>query len=231
MDPIAVDPDNHTISAEAYAEYYAQQREYRLRLAHIPPALAGCLETWRMGYGDGHDADRRTALRLAESYIANPETANLVLSGVAGTGKSKLAACIMSELVGGGGTGSWVAWRSTVVAIRATYHESGGRSLNDILDEIGADTAQYMVVDDCGPIVPGDRIARDESLFLSDLFDKRENEGLGTITTTNSTERALREWAGDAVVSRMTRGAVIWRGWDRMSDLRRYKSTEKETRP
>ena len=229
MDPIAVDPDTHTISQEALAEHYAQQREYRLHRANIPPALGGGLETWRMGYGDGHDIDRRTALRLAESYIANPEAANLVLSGVAGTGKSKLAACILSELVCAGGTGSWIAWRSTVVAIRATYHESGGRSLNDILDEIGADTAQYIVVDDCGPIVPSDRIARDESLFLSDLFDKRENEGLGTITTTNSTERALREWAGDAVVSRMTRGTIIWRCWDRMSDLRRYTSKEKET--
>ena len=225
MDPIAVDPDTHTISQEALAEHYAHQREYRLRRAHIPPALAGGLDAWRMDFGDGHDVDRRTALRLAESYISNPEAANLVLSGIAGTGKSQLAACILSELVMSGGTGSWVAWRSTVVAIRATYHESGGRSLNDILDEIGADTVEHMVVDDCGPIVPGDRIARDELLFLSDLFDKREREGLGTITTTNSTERALREWAGDAVVSRMTRGAVIWRCWDRMSDLRAYKST------
>jgi len=138
-----------------------------------------------------------TTKAYVEEFDRNFEQGfGLVFSGKLGTGKTHLAAAILSALMPGY-VGRYTTAMDLIQAIRSTWRRDSVRSERDVLNRIAG--FPMLVIDEVGVQYGTDG----EQTLLFDVLDRRYREMIPTILITNQPASGLREFIGDRSFDRL----------------------------
>lgn len=164
------------------------------------------------------DSDGKKLVLEARSWIAtwaatsrDEPVGNLLLIGNVGTGKTGLAWCMVREIIERHQTRArLVNWRVLLADMQEQIHL--GR--NQMHEQMGLDRIPVLVIDDLG----SERTTDWRREELANLIERRENNLLPTIVTSNFTRKELVErlghddsTVGERIMSRLVEGATVLR--------------------
>ncbi|MEO8376556.1 MAG: ATP-binding protein [Candidatus Sumerlaeota bacterium] len=146
------------------------------------------------------DRDRGTVLETAKAYantFNGGESEGLLLRGITGCGKTHIAIAILKEVIRRGYSGYYANFNDLLSRIRDSYNADSGASEAELLDAV--DSAQLLVLDDVGAESTTDWVR--DRLYL--IVNRRYENALPTIITTNCDEAELQARVGPRIVSRL----------------------------
>lgn len=143
-------------------------------------------------------------LGLYVGQLKQPKAPNLVLSGNTGTGKTRLAACVLRHVANSGARCKFLPSADLIGEIRMSWEAKTRTKFEvEIIRNYGS--VPVLVIDEMG-IADGVSKAHD---IWSSLFDQRYRNRLPTIITTNLTKDQLKVHIGDRAYDRLME-SVIW---------------------
>lgn len=145
------------------------------------------------------------ALAACQAFLEHPSDRGLVLGGTAGTGKTYLVAGTVNDLVGRGIECRFVVAPDLFGRLRQAFQD--GASSEEIL--AAAMAVPVLAVDDLGTEKPTDWVR--EQVYR--LINRRYEERLATLITTNLRPNELADSLGERIVSRMAQMCEwVWVG-------------------
>ena len=149
---------------------------------------------------DRKERERDAVLAAAKAYATTfhgSESEGLLLRGITGCGKTHIAIAILKEVIARGYSGYYANFNDLLSRIRDSYNSESGASEAELLDAV--DSAQLLVLDDVGAESTTDWVR--DRLYL--IINRRYENALPTIITTNCDEAELEARVGPRIVSRL----------------------------
>jgi DNA replication protein DnaC len=154
-----------------------------LEAAGIPPRYRGCTIAGFHTPKYRQVAAKQICQRYVQDFLkldGSIDETGLLLMGVPGTGKTHLAAAVLSDLIRQYGVrGRFVDFTSLVHRIQSTFDPSSPESKHDVLDPVV--DAQVLVLDELGALKPTPFV--DDTLYL--ILNTRYTRRAPTLVTTN----------------------------------------------
>ena len=180
-------------AAEAERQREAEEKADQDRYARLGPPKAYRSKTF--GNYKRETPEQKAAIAAAQSWLYDPEKwRNLVLVGPVGTGKTHLASAVLYEHFFLSGERNFEFISASDLA--CDFREKKQKE-SDFFKWYGED-CDLLVIDDLGAIAgatPGE--------LFSVLLDKRTNNDLRTVVTTNANDDDLRRVLTDRGFSRL----------------------------
>lgn len=155
---------------------------------------------------------QREALGKVSSFtsgLIDGSGGNLVLAGRVGTGKTHLAAGIISALVERGISCAIIKLPELIRSIKASW-KSDGETENQIINRFSS--YRLLIVDEVGVQYGSDT----EKLLLSEIIDNRYQEGLPTVLVSNLDIQGIKTCIGERCYDRLKEdgGTVVAFDWE-----------------
>jgi len=138
----------------------------------------------------------REAYEAAMAYINGEIEGGLLLWGPVGTGKTHLVTAVLMEMLRKGESGFWCHAPSLLWRIRKSW-DGSGESEYELLEKTGR--VRHLVLDELGKDKPSEWTR----LSLLRVIDRRYNEELPILATTNFSPGELADRLGDWNMSRL----------------------------
>lgn len=158
-------------------------------------------------------SDQQKALGKAREFLSNTlnrKGGNLVLAGRVGTGKTHLAAAIVSALVEQNRTAALIKMPELIREIKHSWSRDSDTSESALIDHFS--TIGLLVIDEVGVQFGSDT----EKLLVSEIIDNRYQELLPTVLISNLDIEGIRKCIGERCYDRLKEdgGQIVAFDWD-----------------
>jgi DNA replication protein DnaC len=203
---------NEKAEQEARVELEAQQAQNRVRSKMKAGLRKRHIDCTLDNYSATTEGQQK-ALGKAREFLSNTingKGGNLVLAGRVGTGKTHLAAAIVSALVDHGRSASLIKMPELIREIKHSWSRDSGTSESAVIDYYSR--VGLLALDEVGVQFGTDT----EKLLVSEIIDNRYQELLPTVLISNLDIKGIRECIGERCYDRLKEdgGQVIAFDWD-----------------
>lgn len=183
------------MAADTEAKVLAESRAWRMKVAMIPSKYVGAMFPAATPAQKGV---RSTVASFRDFILRERQWATLIMTGETGTGKTLLACEFAQALVSKTPlTVRYITAAGMISEIQATYGSRDGKSSETEIMRF----AQYdvLILDEIDAIRKSD----DADLLLTEIINRRYNEGKPIVAISNQALDGLKQFVGARVHSRL----------------------------
>ena len=186
------------MAAQTEAMVLEESRAWRMKVATIPAKYVG--QTFAAATPE-HKVARSTVASFRDFIFRERQWAALIMTGITGTGKTLLACEFAQALIAKTPrTIRYITAAGMISEIQASYGREGKSEEGEILR-----FAQYdvLILDEVDAI----RATENANLLLTEIINRRYNEGKPVIVISNQPFDSLPKYVGERVYSRLHENA------------------------
>lgn len=204
--------ENERIAEEKRKECEAQEAQNRIRRKERAGLRRRHINCTLDNYS-AVTSGQQKALGKAREFLSNTllgKGGNLVLAGRVGTGKTHLAAAIVSSLVDQNKSASLIKMPELIREIKHSWNRESQTTESAIIEHYSK--VGLLALDEVGVQFGSDT----EKLLVSEIIDNRYQELLPTILISNLDIKGIRQCIGERCYDRLKEdgGQVIAFDWD-----------------